>query len=117
VAVLPARGGESFGIVLLEAMAAGVPIVATDIPGYRDVARHDREALLVPADDAPATAAAIARILGDAPLATRLRAAGRRRAEEHDWSAIAARTQAVHRRAVAAADEGPRSDGPDERAR
>jgi phosphatidylinositol alpha-mannosyltransferase len=117
VAVLPARGGESFGIVLLEAMAAGVPIVATDIPGYRDVARHDREALLVVPDDAAATAVAIGRILDEPALAARLRAAGRRRAEEHDWAAIAARMQALYGQAVAAPAEGGGPDGPDKRAR
>ena len=96
VAVLPARGGESFGIVLLEAMAAGVPIVATDIPGYRAVAREGREALLVPPDDARALADALARLLDDDALAERLRAAGRTRALEHDWSAVAARMREVY---------------------
>lgn len=96
VAVLPARGGESFGIVLLEAMAAGVPLVATAIPGYRAVARHDREALLVPPDDPAALAAAVARVLDDAPLAARLRAAGRARAAEHAWTNVAQRMRAVY---------------------
>lgn len=96
VAVLPARGGESFGIVLLEAMAAGVPIVATDIPGYRAVARHDREALLVPPDDPAALAGALARLLDDAALAERLRAAGRARAEEHAWAHVARRMREVY---------------------
>jgi phosphatidyl-myo-inositol alpha-mannosyltransferase len=100
VAVLPARGGESFGIVLLEAMAAGVPIVATDIPGYRAVARHDREALLVAPDDPHALAGAVGRILDDEGLADRLRVAGGARALEHDWAAIAARTREVYERAL-----------------
>jgi len=96
VAVLPARGGESFGIVLLEAMAAGLPLVATDIPGYRAVARDEQEALLVAPDDPVALAGAVARLLDDAPLAARLRAAGSARAAEHDWSTIASRMRDVY---------------------
>lgn len=108
VVVLPARGGESFGIVLLEAMAADVAIVATAIPGYRAVARHDREALLVPPDDVDALATGVARLLDDAELAARLRHAGRARAAEHDWTVIAERMRAVYDRACASHQEaGP----------
>ncbi len=107
VAVLPARGGESFGIVLLEAMAAGLPLVATDIPGYRAVARHEQEALLVAPDDPVALASAVARLLDDAPLAARLRAAGSARALEHDWSSIAGRMRGVYVDALAHAATRP----------
>ena len=96
VALLPARGGESFGIVLLEAMAAGLPIVATDIPGYRAVARHEREALLVPPGDPAALARATARLLDDVELAERLVRAGAHRAAEHDWSVVASRMREVY---------------------
>lgn len=96
VALLPARGGESFGIVLLEAMAAGLPIVATDIPGYRAVARHAREALLVPPDDPGALARATARLLEDGALAARLVRAGARRAAAHDWSLVAAQMRTIY---------------------
>lgn len=104
VAVLPARGGESFGIVLLEAMAAGLAVVATDIAGYRDVARHDREAVLARPDDATSLAGAIARVLDDPLLRSRLRAAGAARAAEHDWSVIAERTRATYVSAREVAD-------------
>lgn len=107
VAVLPSRGGESFGIVLLEAMAAGVAIVATDIPGYQDVARHDNEALLVPPDDEGALAAGIARLIDHPALAARLRSAGRARADEHDWQVVAARMRDVYRRALERTAGGP----------
>lgn len=107
VAVLPSRGGESFGIVLLEAMAADVPIVATDIPGYRDVARHDREALLVAPDDEVALAAGIARLIDEPALAARLRSAGRARADEHDWQVVAERMRDVYRRVLERAAGGP----------
>ena len=59
----PSLGGESFGVVLLEAMAASTAIVATDLPGYRNVARPDRDALLVPPGDPVALAAALRRVL------------------------------------------------------
>ena len=107
VAVLPSRGGESFGIVLLEAMAADVPIVATDIPGYRDVARNDREALLVAPDDEVALAAGVARLIDEPALAARLRSAGRARADEHDWQVVAERMRDVYRRALERAAGGP----------
>ncbi len=54
IACFPALEGESFGVVLLEAMAAGTAVVASDIDGYRTVSRADREALLVPPGDVEA---------------------------------------------------------------
>ena len=73
----PATGGESFGIVLLEAMAAGAPVVASDIAGYRDVVTHERNGLLVPPRDPAAIAAAIARVIDDPELARQLSASGK----------------------------------------
>ena len=70
VFVAPALGQESFGIVLVEAMAAGVPIVASGIPGYREVVRAGIEGLLVPPGDAGALAAAVRRVLTDEALST-----------------------------------------------
>jgi glycosyltransferase involved in cell wall biosynthesis len=63
--VLPSSA-EGFGLVLIEAMAAGVPVVATDVPGIRDVVRHDQTGLLVPVASPTAIAAAVTR-LSDAP--------------------------------------------------
>jgi phosphatidylinositol alpha-mannosyltransferase len=101
VVLLPARGGESFGLVLLEAMASRVAIVASDIPGYRAVARDGREALLVAPGDVAGVAAATACLLDDGVLRDRLRAAGTARAAAHDWSAVAAATLEVYRRVAA----------------
>ena len=76
IAVLPSRR-EGLPKSLLEAAACGRPIVATDVPGCREIARQDVNALLVPADDATALADAIDRLAGDADLRHRFGAAGR----------------------------------------
>jgi phosphatidylinositol alpha-mannosyltransferase len=87
VVCAPSLGGESFGVVLVEAMAAGVPVVASSLPAYEDVL--PREAgLLVPAGDAGALAAALAALLRDDELRSRMGAAGRRAARRYDWSRV-----------------------------
>ncbi len=87
----PATGRESFGIVLLEAMAAGAPIVASDIHGYKGVVRRGREALLVPPHEPKDLAAAIERLLRDRELAARFSASGVTRAEEFSWPRVTAK--------------------------
>jgi len=87
----PSLHGESFGVVLLEAMAAGAPVVASDLPGYRNVARADHDALLVAPGDAAALADALRRVLGDADLSRRLVAAGEARAVEFGMDRLAER--------------------------
>jgi phosphatidyl-myo-inositol alpha-mannosyltransferase len=82
VACLPSLHGESFGVVLLEAMAAGTAIVASDLPGYRAVARPDEHAVLVPPDDPSALGLALKNLLADAARREQLIAAGRGRASE-----------------------------------
>ena len=91
VFVAPATGRESFGIVLLEAMAAGAPIVASDIHGYKGVLRRGREGLLVPPHEPKQLAASISRILEDRELAARMSAAGLVRAEEFSWPRVTAK--------------------------
>ena len=87
----PATGRESFGIVLLEAMAAGAPIVASDIHGYKGVVRRDREALLVPPRDPKELAAAVERLLADRALAAEMSAHGLARADEFSWPRVTAK--------------------------
>ena len=94
--VSSARGQESFGMVLVEAMAAGVPVVATDIAGYREVVRDGEDGLLVPPADPAALAAAIRRVLADADLAERLRRAGRARAETYSWDRVTAEIVSIY---------------------
>jgi phosphatidylinositol alpha-mannosyltransferase len=91
VYVSPATGGESFGIVLLEAMASGTAIVASDIHGYKGVVRRGREALLVPPREPKAIAAAVARLLRDDEERQAMAAAGRLRAEEFSWPRVTAK--------------------------
>jgi phosphatidylinositol alpha-mannosyltransferase len=87
----PATGRESFGVVLLEAMAAGAPIVASDIHGYKGVVRRGREALLVPPKEPKELAAAIGRLLRDRTLAAAMSEAGPRRAAEFSWPRVTAK--------------------------
>ena len=87
----PATGGESFGIVLLEAMAAGVPVVASDIEGYRDVVSSGKQGLLVPPRDESALADAVCRLLQDKALRSEMATAGQAWAHHFTWPQIAER--------------------------
>jgi glycosyltransferase involved in cell wall biosynthesis len=88
VLVLPSLT-EGFGLVLLEAMAAGVPIVATDVPGIRDIVIHHDNGLLVPPKNPPALAAAIGQVLSDFALRDRLVARGRETVlERFTWESV-----------------------------
>jgi phosphatidylinositol alpha-mannosyltransferase len=100
VFVAPALGQESFGIALVEAMAAGVPVVASAIPGYDEVVRDGVDGLLVPPTDVNALAVAIRRVLEDAELAARLARAGRERAAGYSWDVVTPRLEAVYERAI-----------------
>jgi phosphatidylinositol alpha-mannosyltransferase len=106
----PSLRGESFGVVLIEAMAAGTPIVASDLPGYRRVARPEVHALLTPPGDTAALATALKRVLEDAELGRALTVHGAARAEEFSMRSLAdhyvARYQALLDEAAAEAAEG-----------
>lgn len=81
----------SFGITLLEAMACGAPVVCSDIEGFRDVVRPNRDAMLVRPNDAATLAGALAMVLDDDVLRERLSTAGRQRAQEYSWPEVADR--------------------------
>jgi phosphatidylinositol alpha-mannosyltransferase len=93
--VAPSLGGESFGMVLTEAFACATPVVASDIPGYRDVMTAETGAL-VPPDDPRALALAIASLLADEPRRLKLGAGARRRARAYSWDDIGRRLVAIY---------------------
>ena len=84
----PATGQESFGIVLLEAMAAGVPIVASDIHGYKNVVQRGVQGLLVEPRNHRALAAALYALANDPELRHQMGEAGRARAPEYSWDRV-----------------------------
>jgi phosphatidyl-myo-inositol alpha-mannosyltransferase len=96
----PATGRESFGIVLVEAMAAGLPVVASDIPGYREVVRDGVEGLLVPPSDPSRVAAAMSRLLEEPELARRMGEAGRARARRYSWENVAREVEGAYQEAI-----------------
>jgi phosphatidylinositol alpha-mannosyltransferase len=87
----PSLHGESFGVVLIEAMAANTAIVASALDGYRNVATNDVDALMVEPGDADALAGALQRVLFEPGLSTRLQKAGSCRAEDFSMTGLAQR--------------------------
>ena len=86
--VSPATGRESFGIVLLEAMSAGAPIICSDIHGYRGVVRRERDGILVEPGNADALAVSIRRLIDDPALRAQLSRAGEERAQLFTWERV-----------------------------
>jgi len=86
---------------LLEAMASGKPIVASDIPGYRWVVNHGVEGLLVPPKDERALTASMVRLLSEPELMARMSLAGKMRAEEFSWDKVAERVLAYYGQVLA----------------
>jgi phosphatidylinositol alpha-mannosyltransferase len=87
--VAPNTGGESFGIVLLEAMAAGTPVLASDLDAFRVVLDDARAGVLFPTGDAEALARAAGDLLDDPDRRASLSVQGSRRALDYDWSTVA----------------------------
>ncbi len=92
----PAIGGETFGIVLLEAMASGTPVVASRIPGYQQVIQHGVNGLLVDVQNPRAYAQALLAVLKDPKLARQLREHGLATARRYAWSTIAQQVEQVY---------------------
>jgi phosphatidylinositol alpha-mannosyltransferase len=99
--ISPATGNESFGIVLVEALAAGRALIASDIPGYRCVVTPGRDAVVSPPGDAAALAEAIAGLVDDPERRRLLARNGRERALEFAWPRVTERIEAVYRSVLA----------------
>ena len=91
IVCFPATGWESFGIVLLEAMAVGKPIIASDITGYASVMTNNIEGLLIPPRDEEKLADALIRMMTDKSLREQMGAKGRPKPLKFDWANIAKR--------------------------
>ena len=96
----PSLGGESFGMVLTEAFAAGTPVVASDIAGYRDVVEHGVNGLLVPRGDATALAEELRDLALDPDRRARLAAAARDAAPRYAWPRVAAEVLGAYEDAI-----------------
>lgn len=106
----PSLHGESFGVVLIEAMAAGTSIVASGLDGYRNVATDDVDAALVDPGDVEQLATALKRVLYDDHLRERLETAGRARARDFSMRSLA-EAYAAHYHRLAASELVPPSVG------
>jgi phosphatidylinositol alpha-mannosyltransferase len=105
----PSLGGESFGMVLTEAFAAGTPVVASDIAGYRDVVRDGLDGVLTPRGDARALAEALRVLALDPARRAQMALAARERAERFAWPHVATEVLEVYEQARAVG----RAGGPD----
>ncbi len=97
----PATGAESQGIVLLEAMAAGAPVVASRIPGYQSVIADGVDGVLIDPRDETGFAGALMSLLQDGPRRERLAKAGREKVERYRWERVASEIVDVYRTAIA----------------
>jgi phosphatidylinositol alpha-mannosyltransferase len=96
----PATGWESFGIVLLEAMAVGKPIVASNIDGYASILTHGAEGLLVPPKDEKSLAQALTSLLNDEKLRQEMGAKGILKAKDYAWENVARRVEALYNKVL-----------------
>ncbi len=106
----PSLHGESFGMVLTEAFAAATPVLASDIPGYRDVVRDGVDGQLVPAGDPLALAEALRRLALDPSLRERMARSARERAMRFAWPHVAGEVCDAYEQAVATAEIARRAD-------
>ncbi|HEV3318659.1 MAG TPA: lysylphosphatidylglycerol synthase domain-containing protein [Solirubrobacteraceae bacterium] len=104
----PSLGGESFGMVITEGLAAGTPVLASDIPGYRDVLRDGVDGQLVPAGDPLALAQALRRLALEPARRARMSLAARERAERFAWPHVAGEVLDCYEQALAVGEPATR---------
>lgn len=102
----PAIGRESQGVILLEAMAAGKPVVASALDGYRTVVRHEHDGLLVPPADETALAVGLCRLLSDTQLRDRIAAAGHAKVQAYSWQKVSRSILECYEQTIRARQEG-----------
>jgi len=102
----PANSGESFGIVLLEAMASGTPVVATNIPGYASVITHGEDGLLATPSDERAIADALLTMIHDSKLRQRIIDRGLVTAEKYSWENVSRQVDEYYRTIINGYKEG-----------
>jgi phosphatidylinositol alpha-mannosyltransferase len=101
----PATGAESFGIVLLEAMASGLPLVATEIPGYMSVVDPGRDSITVQPKSWRELGASLVVLARDAELRSRLGGYAREKVWRYSWESVGSQVVEVYREAIEAASE------------
>ncbi|KGN40601.1 glycosyltransferase family 4 protein [Knoellia aerolata] len=105
--VAPHTGGESFGIVLVEAMSAGAPVLASDLEAFVAVLGSGPAGRTFPVGDSAALARAVVELVGDPGERQRLSDLGLRRARSFDWGVVAERVMAVYETVIEGADSSP----------
>jgi phosphatidyl-myo-inositol alpha-mannosyltransferase len=105
----PSLHGESFGMVLTEGLAAGTPVLASDIPGYRDVLRDGVDGQLLPAGDPLALAQELRRLALEPERRARMATAARERAERFAWPHVAAEVLDCYEQALAVGEPATRT--------
>jgi phosphatidylinositol alpha-mannosyltransferase len=106
----PATGAESFGIVLLEALASGLPVVATEIPGYMSVLEPGRDSLTVQPRSWRELGASLVVLARDAELRRRLGAYAREKSWRYSWASVTSQVIDVYEQARAVAAKKPAKD-------
>lgn len=96
IMVSPALGWESFGIVLIEAMACGLPVVASDIPGYRSVIEDGVQGVLTPPGDAGTLAGAVCKLIDDQSRMKNMAEAALQKAAEYSWSRLVEKVEEAY---------------------
>jgi phosphatidylinositol alpha-mannosyltransferase len=95
----PATGAESFGIVLLEALASGLPVVATEVPGYMSVLESGRDSITVPPKNWRELAASLVILARDPELRSRMSDYARHKARRYAWGVVASEIVGVYQEA------------------